>query len=220
MKALISKFLRTEFVQNVLSVIAFAYIKFVYLTSSWEYKNRHIVDKYLSNNEPFIVSFWHGHLLMMACAKQWDKDFHMLISNHRDGKIISKIMKFFKISTVFGSTGKQGLSAAKNVITILKKGGIVGITPDGPRGPKEKISDGILQIARLAKADIIPFAYRTSNIKILNTWDSFRFALPFSKGIFAVGTPIEYNENLEEARKKLEISMQQAAADVDNNFTT
>lgn len=215
MKSLISNFLRTKFAQNLIARLAFLYIKFVYLTSSWEYKNKDIVESYLNSNKPFIMSFWHGHLLMLACAWQWQTPFYMLISNHRDGKIIAKTMAYFNIKTITGSTDKQGFQAAKKIITTIKNNCITGITPDGPRGPSEEISAGVLQLSRLAKVDILPIAFSTNKLKILKTWDKFRIAIPFSKGIFVIGKPISPSSNLELMKIQLQQSMLKTTKEAD-----
>ncbi len=207
MKSILTKLLRLPFTQAILAFIAHLYIKLVYATSPWEFKNREIFESYIKQNKPFIVSFWHGHLLMLACALQWKIPVHMLISNHRDGKIISKIINYFGIQTIAGSTNKQGFEAARNILQAIKQGSVIGITPDGPRGPREEISDGILQIARLAQVDIIPFAYSCKHIKRLHTWDHFRVAKPFCKGVFVVGTPIAPSKDLEQLRMSLKQAM-------------
>lgn len=215
MKLILKKILRSNFVNNLAAYIAFSYIKFVYLTSKWNYQGKEIFEEYIKNNKPFIVSFWHGHLLMLACAWQWKKPFYMLISNHRDGRIISKTMECFKIHTISGSTDKQGFEAARQIIKTLKSGAVVGITPDGPRGPREEISDGILQMAKLAKVDIIPIAYSSSRLKFLNSWDKFRVAMPFAKGVFIVGNPIKASNDLNLMQQQLAQGMQKATQTAD-----
>lgn len=218
MKLILKKTLRSNFANNLAAYIAFSYIKFVYLTSKWNYQGKEIFEEYIKNNKPFIVSFWHGHLLMLACAWQWQKPFYMLISNHRDGRIISKTMEYFKIKTISGSTDKQGFQAARQIIKTLRSGAAVGITPDGPRGPREEISDGILQMAKLGKVDIIPIAYSSSRLKFLSSWDKFRVALPFAKGIFVVGTPIKTSDDLNLMRQQLVQSMQKVTKTADTNL--
>lgn len=202
-------------VQDMLAFIVAAYIKLVFKTGQWEFKNSEIIDKYVTQNKPFIVSFWHGHLLMLACALQWKTSFYMLISNHRDGKIISKTVKHFGIQTIAGSTNKQGFEAARQILQALKKNSIIGITPDGPRGPREQVSDGVLQIARLAQVDIIPVAYSCKPIKKLNTWDKFRVAKPFCRGVFVAGTPVHASKNLEQLRKSLQQAMDETVRTAD-----
>lgn len=218
MKSILSKILRSSVTQNILAFIAYLYIKLVFITSRWEFQNHETFENYVKQNKPFIISFWHGHLLMMACAKQWKKPVYMLISNHRDGKIISKVMKYFGIYTIAGSTDKQGFEAARIILEKLKQGSIIGITPDGPRGPREVISNGVLQLARLGQVDVIPIAYSCKPLKCLRTWDYFRIAKPFCKGIFVIGEPVTPQKDLEQFKQDLQHAMDKTVKTADNHF--
>jgi lysophospholipid acyltransferase (LPLAT)-like uncharacterized protein len=217
-KSLLNKILRKEKTQAFIAYLAYLYIQFVYKTCSWRFKNNGIIDSYISKNKPLIIAFWHGHLLMMTCAWQRPTPFNMLISNHRDGKFISKISKIFGISVINGSTERQGYAAARQIIAKLKQGQVIGITPDGPRGPREQISDGVLQLACLTNADIIPVAYSCTNMRILGTWDHFRLALPFGKGIFVMGKPITPVQDLEQLRITLQKAMETVVIEADQSF--
>ena len=218
LKTILNKILRQEQTQAVIAYVAYLYIKIVYKTGTWEFKNSEIIDEYIHQKKPIIIAFWHGHLLMMKCAWQKSIPFNMLISNHRDGKLISRITKNFGISVTNGSTDRQGFAAARQLIAKLRKGEVIGITPDGPRGPCEQVSDGILQLARLAKADIIPVAYSCTNMRVLSTWDRFRLALPLSNGVFVAGTPVSYAQDIEQMRTNLQQAMDETVKNADGSF--
>lgn len=192
---------KSTLVQYLLSKLIAAYIRLVFYTSRWEYKNTHIPEGYLKNNTPFLTCFWHNRLLMLCYAWQSKKPFYMLISNHKDGKLISKTMDCFGIKTVAGSTARGGTQALRQILTLLKEGNIVGITPDGPRGPVYTVSDGTIAIARIAKVDILPVTFITSRGKTFRTWDKFFFAYPFSKGIMMWGEPIPCPKNTAETER-------------------
>jgi lysophospholipid acyltransferase (LPLAT)-like uncharacterized protein len=125
--------------------------------------------------------------------------FHMLISAHPDGRIIAGAMTYFGIETIAGSTSRGGSSALRGILKRLKQGACVGITPDGPRGPAMTVSLGIVNIARLAGVPIVPVTYATSRRRELATWDRFQLALPFGRGVFLFGEPIEIPAELEES---------------------
>jgi len=136
---------------------------------------------------------------MMPLAWHRLTSFHMLISAHRDGRIIAGAMTYFGIETIAGSTSRGGSSALRAMLKRLKEGGCVGITPDGPRGPAMAASIGIVNIARLAGVPILPLTYATSRRRVLTTWDSFHLALPFGRGLYIWGDPIEIGGELDEA---------------------
>ena len=219
-KNILNKLLRSHSTQSLIAWIATLYIKLVYITSKWSIQNNETIDHYINQNKPIIIAFWHGHLLMMNCAWNRNTPFNMLISNHRDGKFITKVTQNFGILVTNGSTDRQGFAAARQLIAKLKQGEAIGITPDGPRGPREQISDGILQLARLAKADIIPMAYSSTNMRILRTWDRFRLAFPFGKGVFIVGAPVEYTQDIDQMRTILQKAMDETVTQADQFYAS
>ena len=117
----------------------------------------------------------------------------MLISQHHDGRIISYAVSHFGIETIQGSSSKSKISSAKSILKELENRNVVGITPDGPRGPKEKIKEGIISIQKKTNAIIIPLSY-SARFKIkFNSWDNFIFIFPFNKFVAVWGNPITYN---------------------------
>jgi len=124
---------------------------------------------------------------------------HMLISAHRDGRIIADAVSYFGIQTIAGSTRRGGSAALRTMLKKLKEGDCVAITPDGPRGPAMSVSIGIVNTARLAEVPVVPITYATSRRRILPSWDDFHVALPFGRGVFLWGEPIEIAPDLGEA---------------------
>ncbi|MDC0349384.1 lysophospholipid acyltransferase family protein [Alphaproteobacteria bacterium] len=187
--------LKNVFFQSVISFLASLYIRFVFLTSRWTFTNFETPLRYLEEGKPFITCFWHARLLMLPyCWRAKKKTFFMLISAHKDGRLISKTVKHFGIETVSGSTKKGGMQALLEMVRLSKKGKTLGITPDGPRGPGFQVSDGTVMASYLAKADLIPVTYSVSRHKIFNTWDRFFLPFPFSRGTIVWGKPISYAE--------------------------
>jgi lysophospholipid acyltransferase (LPLAT)-like uncharacterized protein len=214
------RFLRSAALQRVACWVTHCYIRFVYLTNRWSVEGGDWTHWLTREGRTFIVAFWHGRLLMMPLAWHGLTSFHMLISAHRDGRIIAGAMTYFGIGTIAGSTSRGGSSALREILKRLKEGGCVGITPDGPRGPAMTVSIGIVNIARLAGVPIVPVTYATSRRRELATWDRFHLALPFGRGVFMFGEPIELaaeldDEGLENARRFLETRMVEMAREAD-----
>jgi lysophospholipid acyltransferase (LPLAT)-like uncharacterized protein len=175
------------------------YIRFVYATNRWSVEGAERPRRLSREGRTFIVAFWHGRLLMMPLAWHQLAPFHMLISAHPDGRIIAGAMTYFGIETIAGSTRRGGSAAFRTMLKRLKDGGCVGITPDGPHGPAMNASLGIVNIARRARVPILPLTYATSRRRVLATWDRFHFALPFGRGVYLWGEPIEIAADLDEA---------------------
>ncbi len=92
----------------------------------------------IADGRAFIGAFWHGRMLMIPMGWQRMAPMHMLISAHRDGRIIADAVSYFGIQAIAGSTRRGGSAALRNMLKKLKEGDCVAITPDGPRGPAMK----------------------------------------------------------------------------------
>ncbi|HTS91408.1 MAG TPA: lysophospholipid acyltransferase family protein [Stellaceae bacterium] len=199
------------------------YVRIVYRTGRWSVAGAEIPARILAEGRPFILAFWHGRLLMMPMAWQGMAPMHMLISAHRDGRIIADAVSYFGIDWVKGSSSDGGLAALRQMVRFIKAGDCVGITPDGPHGPYMRASEGAVAIARLARAPIVPLSYATARRRILRTWDRFHLPLPPTRGVFIWGEPIEVapdadKQALEAARLLVETRMNAITAEADRRM--
>ena len=190
------KILRTKLAYSVICWVGAKYIKFVSFTNSWSFINKKYVENLWKKNEAFILCFWHGRLLMMPLSWNKKKKINVLISTHSDGQLLSKTVKHFNIETITGSSSKGGSEAIRNIIKSLKSGISIGMTPDGPRGPRMKVNSAIIKIASLTGHKIVPLSYSVKKKFFLNSWDKFLVALPFGKGCFIWGKPIKVEKNI------------------------
>ena len=190
------KILRTKLAYSVICWVGAKYIKFVSFTNSWSFINKKYVENLWKKNEAFILCFWHGRLLMMPLSWNKEKKINVLISTHSDGQLLSKTVKHFNIETITGSSSKGGSEAIRNIIKSLKSGISIGMTPDGPRGPRMKVNSAIIKIASLTGHKIVPLSYSVKKKFFLNSWDKFLVALPFGKGCFVWGKPIKIKKNI------------------------
>ena len=190
------KILRTKLAYSVICWIGAKYIKFVSFTNSWSFINKKYVENLWKKNESFILCFWDGRLLMMPLSWNNKKKINVLISAHSDGQLLSKTVKYFDIKTIIGSSSKGGSEAIRNIIKSLKSGISIGMTPDGPRGPRMKVNSAIIKIASLTGHKIVPLSYSVKKKFFLNSWDKFLLALPFGKGCFIWGKPFEVKKNI------------------------
>jgi lysophospholipid acyltransferase (LPLAT)-like uncharacterized protein len=190
---------RSDGIRRLLCFLVSLYIRFVFVTSRWSVEGGEAPRRFHAVGKPFILAFWHGRLLMMPKAWQRGVPIHMLISGHRDGRIIADAVGHFGIASIAGSSSKGGLAALRTMVKALKSGDCVGITPDGPRGPAMQASQGIVATARLAGVPILPLSYATRRRRLMRSWDRFHLAFPFTTGIFLWGAPIEVPGDADEA---------------------
>ena len=143
----------------------------------------------LARGERVICAFWHGRLLMMPFAYPGQRVV-ILISQHRDGEYISRIARALGFQVIRGSATRGGVRALRQIIRALKEGLNLVITPDGPKGPRAKVKSGVIEIARLTGAPIVPVSFSAVRRRFLKSWDAFLLPLPFSRAVYIWGEPI------------------------------
>ena len=181
---------RLSAVQSLLAGAAAGLIGLVRLTTRWQVVNEQAAKAAWAGEQPLIVAFWHNRLAMMPYCWPSARPFHMLISAHPDGRLIAKTVAHFGIDAVAGSSRRGGAEALRALVRLAKGGASIGITPDGPRGPRMRIREGALALARLSGVPIVPAAVSVRRRIVLGTWDRLIVALPFSRGAMVWGTPI------------------------------
>lgn len=179
------------------------FIYLIYFTSKKEF-----VYPAIDPKKPIIVAFWHEHLLMilflwkMIRKNKPNAIVHAVISDHRDGEYIAKTVKLLGIDSVRGSSSKGGARALFNVIKMLRSNQDIAFTPDGPRGPRHSVADGIVFAAQKSGAKIVALSYRATRSRRLSSWDRFLIPLPFGRLEFVASEPFGVeNLELEDAKK-------------------
>jgi len=131
-----------------------------------------------------IAVTWHGELLIAPQAYRKlrkRQESSAIISQHYDGELIAKTLKFFNIKPLRGSSKKGAKAVLIAAINAIKKGESVMITPDGPKGPRHTMSDGAVALAKRANLPIIAINYQAKSLWQLNSWDKFGIPKPFTK---------------------------------------
>lgn len=211
---------RNKYIRIIATSIGARYIKFIKRSCEWQIRNLSFPGTLISEGSPFIVCFWHGRLLMMSCAWTYNRSFKMLISTHPDGQLISKIIQNLGFKTIGGSSQQGGSYALRKMTRALTNGDCVGLTPDGPRGPYMKAGMGAIILAKLSGVPILPVTYSVSKWRVLSSWDRFIIPMPFSKGVFIWGEPINVSQNtrkeeLEKIRQSLEEKLKNMTLEAD-----
>ncbi len=205
------KIIKNYFVQQFLAFISALYIKLVRVTSLIKVENIETPQYYWKDNKPFILAFWHSQLMMISYCWNSNSAINILASGHSDGRFGAIVGKYFKLNNIPTSSNAKSISL-KPIFTLLKNSNYIGITPDGPRGPNQKVSDGIIKISKATQVPIIPIGFASSKFKTLKSWDSFLITKPFSKCVFVWGQTMTIPKNctdneIEEYKNKLEIEL-------------
>ena len=212
---------RSERLHRPLCYAIQLYIRLVYATNRWTEEGADYPQRLCEAGRPLVGAFWHGRMMMIPLAWRRRAPMHMLISSHRDGRVIAGAVAHFGIQSIAGSTRRGGTAALRALVKQLAAGDCVAITPDGPAGPAMVASTGIVNVARLAHAPIQPVVFATSRRWVLKTWDRMHIALPFGRGVILWGEPIEIEHELDEAgvehaRQLVETRLREMAALADS----
>ena len=215
------KLLKNFFVQYILGFFTFLYIRAVNFTSSIQIENESIPKQFWNNDKPFILAFWHSQLMMIGFSWKKKQNVNILASSHSDGRFGAIVGKYFNLNNI--QTSEKNKSASlRSIFKLLNDNNYIGITPDGPRGPKEIVSEGIIKIAKKSKVPIIPIGFWSSKNFKLKSWDSFLITLPFSKCSFVWNKPLEIPYNIQENQiqhyqKLLQEKINQSVKKAQNN---
>jgi len=216
----VKRILQNDSVLRFLCALGALYIRLCFALSRWQVVNGHIPQRLWDEGRPFILSFWHGRLLMMPYCWRKGVPIHTLISQHQDGRILARMVSHFGIRTIEGSSSRGGGTALRAILAALQAGESIGITPDGPRGPRMRASSGIISIARLSGVPILPATFAVTRRKVLGSWDRFVLAWPLTRGVFIWGEPVTVDKDANEAaqetaRRELEQRLNQVTAEAD-----
>lgn len=194
--------------QNTLKVLiprlAWAYLHFVGWTSRvlWlDVQEKERVEKEQGN---FIYAFWHGRQVFITWAYR-NTGNTALVSRSKDGEYIARVVTLFGETVVRGSSSRGGAQSVMELKSALDGGKIVGLTPDGPRGPKQTVSGGILFLAQKTGKPILPLTYSSKRKLVFHGWDDYWVPLPFSRIALALGRPIRVlpGDDLEKKSEEL-----------------
>jgi lysophospholipid acyltransferase (LPLAT)-like uncharacterized protein len=147
---------------------------------------------------PVVFTLWHGRLLPCTYHHR-HQDVVTLVSHHRDGEYITRLVQKWGYTAVRGSSSRGGLDALRELVRHLRNGRSLAITPDGPRGPREKLKPGPLLAAQLTGAPIIPVASGASRASYFGGWDRFLIPHPFARLRIAYGEPVYVPRRADEA---------------------
>ena len=144
------------------------------------------VDELYRQGQRIIIAFWHGRQVMMPLAYR-GSGASILISQHRDGEIMARIMKNFGFRAIRGSTTRGSLRALRQLICEGRNGGDLVMTPDGPKGPARRVQPGVVWVAKLTGLPIVPLTFACSKKKSFPVGINFIFPIPEVRGFLYGG---------------------------------
>jgi len=188
--------LRHKTIQAALAWLGGLYLLFALRTTRWVLDGaEHLAPA--ATGRATVAAFWHERLALMPMLwltlRRMDptQRGHVLVSQHRDGRLIGTVMRRFGVDVVLGSSRRGGAAGVRAALPLLARGEHLVITPDGPRGPRRQAAPGVAQIAALAEVPVLPCAAQTSRRRVLRSWDRMVVPLPFGRGVMVCLPPIK-----------------------------
>lgn len=168
--------------------------------------------------KPCIYAMWHAHQCLIHGIKD-KNNLNVLISRSVDGEIIARTVEKWGFKVVRGSKGKKGaVEATMQLIDRLKNNECIAMMVDGPSGPAYVAKDGVIKIAKMSGAPIVPVYWYSNDITFIKlpSWDSFRFPFGFTRLLNLYGDPIYVNpDNTDEQDKEVLAQLQASLKDLE-----
>ncbi len=193
------------------------------LMATWRCNATHV--PFSNYTGPIIFCVWHNRLaLSMVAYSRFAKNIWpsnglaAMISASKDGGLLTSVLNKFGVQAVRGSSSRRGRQALLESTTWLEKGCHIAITPDGPRGPCYQVQDGVLALAQVTGAPIVPASARIHAKFHLRSWDRLQVPLPFAKCDIHFGKPISVprdvsGEEKEKIRRQLHDALMEFTID-------
>jgi lysophospholipid acyltransferase (LPLAT)-like uncharacterized protein len=158
---------------------------------------------------PVIFCLWHNRLaLCMKIHKRYAKTkwpgpgLAALISASKDGALLARVLKYFDVTAIRGSSSRRGRQALLEITGKIQDGFHAAITPDGPKGPKYRVQEGVIALAQVTGARIIPVSLKIVRKFEARSWDNFQIPMPFTRCDLYVGSPLTVPREVDEAGRE------------------
>jgi lysophospholipid acyltransferase (LPLAT)-like uncharacterized protein len=172
-----------------------------------------VVERVLAEDKVYAPCYWHQHtVLCLHMIRSWMRrgfKAGFVVSPSVDGEVPARIARSWGAEVIRGSAKRTGALAMRDIHAVMNKGVSIVTAADGPLGPKYEFKLGVILMALVGSATMIPIACAADRAWYLKRWDNFMIPKPFARIVLAVGEPHEIpggrsmNE-LEEHRKAMQ----------------
>lgn len=216
--------LKSPLIEKIIGTVAYAYLKFVGMTTRWEVSGVKETYEALEKYGSMVVIGWHGRTLEMPYFWNKSRKLNALVSPHRDGRLIVEILRRFGIGNIDGSSNQNSSTAAINLMKNLQQGNSIAIIPDGPRGPSMTLGMSPIFYAWKSGKPIMGITYSIAGSKVIKkSWDDMLVPFPFHRGIYVITKPLIIPQNatpeeLEKYRLQLETELNNITYEIDRKL--
>lgn len=219
---------RSPVIPFIGGTLIWAYMSVLAHTIRWRVEGIEHLRKLWDADKGWMAATWHSRILLMPVVQiiyrpKWPKPPHppaLMVSNSRDGEFTKRAGTWLGLFIIRGSAptkgkgkteGKRGFLGAKDAMQVMKKGGGMVITIDGPKGPREEVGMGAIKLAQQVGAPIVIYGL-SANGKRLNSWDRLLAPGPFARGAVVILEPIPTHKDMDSEALRLEVETKLKAA--------
>jgi lysophospholipid acyltransferase (LPLAT)-like uncharacterized protein len=194
--------------QRLAAAAAFRLIQTLAATLRFRWRD----ESGLFDGEPqtrVIFAIWHNRLALALVMyrryvqrRQPARRLAAMVSASRDGGFLARILEHFGVQPVRGSSSRRGPQALLELTTWSERGYDLAITPDGPRGPRYVVQEGVTALGQLSGLPIVPVSYHLSWKYRLKSWDRFQVPLPFARVEVRLGAPLQMPSTTSEGERE------------------
>lgn len=193
------RLIRTPWVQSVIAWAVSLYLRATLATMRWRFENRGPLDSAVASPNGLIGCFWHGRIALAVVCRQVlkQKPRRVLISPSPDGEFITKVVGRLSFPALRGTAAltdirrmRKAAATFRSALRFLEDGGMIAITPDGPRGPPQEMPTGPVTLARMRGTPVFLCGLAARPAITLRSWDQARIPLPFGRGSVVFEGPL------------------------------
>jgi lysophospholipid acyltransferase (LPLAT)-like uncharacterized protein len=194
--------MKVRFSPSITSFLGALFIRAVGATWRVEWRGLDREARARALSKHVIYSFWHGRLLVLSYSHR-HRGIQVLASEHPDGDLMGRTIVWLGFGHRKGSTTRGGASALRDLSSVLRAGLDVGLTIDGPRGPRGVVQQGAIELGRMTSSAIVPITDSARPRILFKSWDRFQLPLPFAKVVIDHGEPFLVPAGAEREEREL-----------------
>ena len=131
------------------------------------------------------------------------RDIQVLASEHPDGDLMGRTIRWLGFGHLKGSSTRGGARALRDLTRVLREGLDVGLTVDGPRGPRGSVQQGAIELSRMTGSAVLPVSNSSRPRKLFRSWDAFQLPLPFARVVVSYAEPFVVPHDAGESEREL-----------------
>ena len=177
----------------------------LFRVNSWTWRksihHEHNLEAAKGEGGGHFMALWHGRMLI-GLPHYGGRGFQVLVSASGDGDISEHLLQSFDYQVIRGSTSRGGARALREMLTALRNGDVLIITPDGPRGPTHSMNPGLAWMSRATGYGVVPCGFAADRAWRANSWDRLTVPKPWARVAFFYEEPVFVGRDADEAEQE------------------